>query len=275
MAQRIIGTVKWWNSSKGFGFFEQPNGPDVFAHFAELKMDGFKNLTEGQQVEFSIEKGAKGLQATNITPVNQEKKSPIQLPIQESPIFPTTQAHLAIQSAKERFGKSLSFSENSLPDLEGMLNYAISEISKYKADNKPTDKMIERTGEVWGSFLGEVMIHELGGSWLVSNQDTLFLLIDGVVVDPIKYISKRMTGQASNSVLQFYSAVKEKIDLSRKNLPKTPYLDTPPISNFTRESASTIGIGQIILHLILILITGGAWLFVLMVWALVSLINRK
>lgn len=184
-------------------------------------------------------------------------------------------AHLAIQSAKERFGKSLSFSENSLPDLESMLIYAIGEISKYKTDNKPTDKMIERTSEVWGSFLGEVMIHEFGGSWLVSNQDTVFLLINGVEVDPIKYIFKRMTGQTSSTVTQFYSAVKEKIYLSRKNLPKTPYIDTPPISNSARESASTIGVGQIVFHLILIFITGGAWLIVLIVWALISLINRK
>jgi hypothetical protein len=184
-------------------------------------------------------------------------------------------AHLAIQSAKERFGKSLSFSENSLPDLEGMLNYAISEISKYKAENKPTDKMIERTGEIWGSFLGEVIIHELGGNWLVSNQDTLFLLIDGVQVDPIKYISERMSGQASSSVPQFYSTVKEKINLSRKNLPKTPYIDTPPISNFARESDSTVSIGQIIFHFVLIFITGGAWLLVLIVWALVALIKRR
>ena len=183
-------------------------------------------------------------------------------------------AHLAIQSAKERFGKSLSFSENSLLDLEDMLIYAIHEINKYKAENKPTDKMIKRTGEVWGSFLGEIMIRELGGSWLVSNNDTLFLLIDGVEVDPIKYISKRMTGQASYSVPQFYSAIKEKINLSRKNLPKTPYLNAPPISNFARESTSTIGIGQIILHLILIFITGGLWLLVLIVWGLVSLIKR-
>ncbi len=183
-------------------------------------------------------------------------------------------AHLAIQSAKERFGKSLSFSENSLLDLEDMLIYAIREINKYEAENKPTDKMIKRTGEVWGSFLGEIMIRELGGSWLVSNNDTLFLLIDGVEVDPIKYISKRMTGQASYSVPQYYSAIKEKINLSRKNLPKTPYLNAPPISNFARESTSTIGIGQIILHLILIFITGGLWLLVLIVWGLVSLIKR-
>ena len=181
-------------------------------------------------------------------------------------------ANLAIQSAKERFGKSLSFSENSLPDLESMLIFAISEINKYKAENKPTDKMIKRTGEVWGSFLGELMIRELGGSWLVSNHDRVFLLIDGVEIDPIKYISERINGQIARSVPQYYSAVKEKIDLSRKKSTRnTDY----SVSSLPRESGSTVSVGQIILHLILIFITGGAWLLVLIVWALVSLIKRR
>lgn len=184
-------------------------------------------------------------------------------------------ANLAIQSAKERFGKSLIFSENSLLDLEDMLIYAISEINKYKAENKPTDKMIERTGEVWGSFLGELMIRELGGSWLVSNHDKVFLLIDGVEVDPIKYISERMTGQTTHSALQFYSVVKEKINLSHKKSAQSTYSASNSVSHFSRESDSNVGIGQILFHLILIFITGGAWLLVLMVWALVSLIKRR
>ncbi|MBW7848822.1 MAG: hypothetical protein H3C41_12190 [Bacteroidales bacterium] len=158
-------------------------------------------------------------------------------------------AHLAIQSARERFGKTLAFSENSLPDLEDMLNYAISQIDKYKAEKKPTDKMIQRTAEVWGSYLGEVMIHELGGSWLISSQDRLSLLINGVEVDPIKYISKRMTGQESNSVPQFYSAVKEKIDLSRKksaeNAAKQRNVGSPP----PQPSKITCG-GYIILGIV-------------------------
>jgi hypothetical protein len=184
-------------------------------------------------------------------------------------------ANLAIQSAKERFGKSLIFSENSLLDLEDMLIYAISEINKYKAENKPTDKMIERTGEVWGSFLGELMIRELGGSWLVSNHDKVFLLIDGVEVDPIKYISERMTGQTTHSALQFYSVVKEKINLSHKKSAQSTYSASNSVSHFPRESDSNVGIGQILFHLILIFITGGAWLLVLTVWALVSLIKRR
>lgn len=60
------GTVKWFNESKGFGFIEQESGPDVFAHFNAITGDGFKTLTEGQRVEFTITKGPKGLQAENI-----------------------------------------------------------------------------------------------------------------------------------------------------------------------------------------------------------------
>ena len=61
------GTVKWFNESKGFGFISQESGEDVFVHFRSIIGDGFKTLTEGQQVKFDIEQGDKGLSATNVT----------------------------------------------------------------------------------------------------------------------------------------------------------------------------------------------------------------
>jgi CspA family cold shock protein len=70
MSERIIGTVKWFNGSKGYGFIERQGGPDVFVHFSASQGDGYRNLEEGQQVEFTVEQGAKGLQATNVTIVN-------------------------------------------------------------------------------------------------------------------------------------------------------------------------------------------------------------
>ena len=63
------GTVKWFNDSKGFGFIEQQSGPDVFAHFSQIKGDGFKSLAEGQKVEFTVTQGQKGPQAENIVPL--------------------------------------------------------------------------------------------------------------------------------------------------------------------------------------------------------------
>ena len=60
------GTVKWFNESKGFGFIEQESGPDVFAHFNAISGSGFKTLSEGQKVEFTVTEGQKGLQAENI-----------------------------------------------------------------------------------------------------------------------------------------------------------------------------------------------------------------
>ncbi|MFB9887897.1 cold-shock protein [Balneatrix alpica] len=60
------GTVKWFNETKGFGFIAQENGPDVFAHFSAIVSSGFKTLVEGQQVQFTVVKGQKGLQAENI-----------------------------------------------------------------------------------------------------------------------------------------------------------------------------------------------------------------
>jgi len=62
-----IGTVKWFNASKGYGFISPNNGgDDVFAHFSAIEMDGYKTLTEGQHVEFEIQQGPKGPQATHI-----------------------------------------------------------------------------------------------------------------------------------------------------------------------------------------------------------------
>ena len=66
MSERINGTVKWFNSSKGYGFLTQNDGADVFVHFTEISSDGFRTLEEGQRVEFSVEEGPKGLQAKNV-----------------------------------------------------------------------------------------------------------------------------------------------------------------------------------------------------------------
>lgn len=69
MSNTVTGTVKWFNESKGFGFIEQQSGPDVFAHFSAISGSGFKTLTEGQAVSFTITKGQKGPQAENIVPL--------------------------------------------------------------------------------------------------------------------------------------------------------------------------------------------------------------
>ncbi len=66
MSERVVGTVKWFNGAKGYGFLARDGGEDVFVHFSAIEGDGFRNLTEGQKVEFSIEKGPKGLQAANV-----------------------------------------------------------------------------------------------------------------------------------------------------------------------------------------------------------------
>jgi CspA family cold shock protein len=60
------GKVKWFNDAKGYGFIEQPGGEDVFVHFSAITMDGFKTLAEGQEVEFEIKSGDKGLHAANV-----------------------------------------------------------------------------------------------------------------------------------------------------------------------------------------------------------------
>lgn len=69
MSERIVGTVKWFNASKGYGFIAREGGPDVFVHYSAIQADGFRNLEEGQQVEFEVERGNKGPQAANVRPI--------------------------------------------------------------------------------------------------------------------------------------------------------------------------------------------------------------
>lgn len=66
MSERVQGTVKWFNAGKGYGFISREGGEDVFVHFSALQAEGFRTLEEGQRVEFTIERGPKGLQATQV-----------------------------------------------------------------------------------------------------------------------------------------------------------------------------------------------------------------
>lgn len=66
MSERIEGTVKWFNGTKGFGFIARENAPDVFVHYSAIQGGGFRTLEEGQRVEFTLEQGPKGLQASNV-----------------------------------------------------------------------------------------------------------------------------------------------------------------------------------------------------------------
>ena len=67
MSERVQGTVKWFNNSKGYGFISREGGEeDVFVHYSAIQSDGYRSLNEGQRVEFSIEQGPKGLQASNV-----------------------------------------------------------------------------------------------------------------------------------------------------------------------------------------------------------------
>ncbi len=69
MSERETGTVKWFNDQKGFGFITRAQGDDVFVHHTAIKAEGFRSLSEGQQVEFTVTRSDKGLQATEVTPL--------------------------------------------------------------------------------------------------------------------------------------------------------------------------------------------------------------
>jgi CspA family cold shock protein len=66
VTERITGTVKWFSDNKGYGFISREGGDDVFVHFSAIQGEGFRTLDEGQQVEFSIQQGPKGLQAADV-----------------------------------------------------------------------------------------------------------------------------------------------------------------------------------------------------------------
>ena len=66
MSERKIGTVKWFNANKGYGFIAHEGGEDVFVHFSAIAGEGYRNLQEGDRVEFTIQQGPKGLQAANV-----------------------------------------------------------------------------------------------------------------------------------------------------------------------------------------------------------------
>ena len=66
---RVQGTVKWFNSDKGYGFITQEGGPDLFVHYSEIQSSGYRSLEEGQKVEFEITDGRKGKQASAVTVV--------------------------------------------------------------------------------------------------------------------------------------------------------------------------------------------------------------
>ena len=69
MSNKVTGSVKWFNETKGFGFIEREGGPDVFAHFSAISSSGFKTLAEGQRVEFTVTQGPKGAQAEDIVAI--------------------------------------------------------------------------------------------------------------------------------------------------------------------------------------------------------------
>ena len=67
MSDRVQGTVKWFNATKGYGFISREGGEDVFVHYSAIEMEGYRTLNEGQRVEFNVERGPNGLQASHVT----------------------------------------------------------------------------------------------------------------------------------------------------------------------------------------------------------------
>jgi len=76
VSERENGTVKWFNRSKGYGFIERENGPDVFVHYSSIRGEGFRNLNEGDKVEFTVETNPKGPQASDVVTTEAAPQEP-------------------------------------------------------------------------------------------------------------------------------------------------------------------------------------------------------
>lgn len=72
------GTVKWFSNQKGYGFIEYGDGEDIFVHFTGIQMDGFRKLSEGQAVEFRAVEGSRGLQATDVLPLEEDSSDEVE-----------------------------------------------------------------------------------------------------------------------------------------------------------------------------------------------------
>ncbi len=72
MVERVTGKVKWFNAAKGFGFIQRTDGPDVFVHYSAIRGSGYRSLEEGQEVEFTLVEGVKGLQAQDVIVVTDQ-----------------------------------------------------------------------------------------------------------------------------------------------------------------------------------------------------------
>jgi CspA family cold shock protein len=73
MSEKVTGTVKWFSTEKGYGFIQRAGGSDVFVHYSAIQGSDFKTLSEGQQVEFTVEQGPKGLRAANVVPLSSSE----------------------------------------------------------------------------------------------------------------------------------------------------------------------------------------------------------
>lgn len=70
MGEKEKGKVKWFNDSKGYGFIKRASGDEIFFHYSAIKVDGYRTVKDGQEVEFTVSTGAKGLQADDVVPLN-------------------------------------------------------------------------------------------------------------------------------------------------------------------------------------------------------------
>lgn len=136
-------------------------------------------------------------------------------------------AKFAVSTAKEKFSRTLDFSEKTLPALDSLLDQAYSRFSDLAKQDKLRDESVRYTAKVWGSYLGEVIRLNLGGQWLQKQDDSVIMLNDRKVA-PIEYVYRRITREPEYKLIQYYDEI-----LLHNNLPVQiePQSQTPVICN--------------------------------------------
>ena len=127
-------------------------------------------------------------------------------------------AEYAIKVAKEKFGLILDYSDNSLPNLEKLLEQASQQYRSQVGNRKPLDNAINRTASIWGSYLGEVIRRKWGGEWIIDENSKRLLSINGLAFFPILYIYQRITGQQQKNVKQYLEQIAAKLSPEPTNL---------------------------------------------------------
>lgn len=120
-------------------------------------------------------------------------------------------ADYAVQVAKEKFGRELDYSENSLPVIDQLIEQASQQYRGQVSEGKTSENVVNQTANIWGSYLGEVMRRKWGGEWIIESDAQRYLLVNGNRFYPALYTYKRITGEIQDTIEQYFAEIATKL----------------------------------------------------------------